>query len=442
MVPKLSARALKVRKPNSGAFEGDDRFTGKVTYSVVGTLDGKPVRFALGTDSLKTATARVAKLEECIIRGPAAAKWPELEEALPRRTLQFFSSAVGYASTQRPHNQGGVSTWANLTALFEAEMDRMVENKNRGAQREDGTLAQTTKLRYMQTIRSFTTYLAEQEIEKLNQIGKPLIALFKAQRLKQILKLKQARGGGSVALDIAVLHRIFAFGIKTGLMSMNPIMLENEPKPGKKPVNGARPFTATELTALREHAGQDLFTLLVLRWTGLRGSDAINLRWRDIRFDRGVNGEIEVLTQKRSKIAIVPLSTELRNALEDVAGARYGRKIQHDDFVLYNPETNKPFVSRWRLYRRIVMLGVRAKVARATPHCLRDTFACDMLAREASIYDVAKMLADTVETVEKSYAQFVPAARDAAQSKMDAGIGIEERARMAQSRGKKVVNFR
>jgi hypothetical protein len=65
-----------------------------------------------------------------------------------------------------------------------------------------------------------------------------------------------------------------------------------------------------------------------------------------------------------------------------------------------------------------------------------------MLAREASIYDVAKMLADTVETVEKSYAQFVPAARDAAQSKMDAGIGIEERARMAQSRGKKVVNFR
>jgi integrase len=111
-------------------------------------------------------------------------------------------------------------------------------------------------------------------------------------------------------------------------------------------VNGARPFTATELTALREHAGQDLFTLLVLRWTGLRGSDAINLRWRDIRFDRGVNGEIEVLTQKRSKIAIVPLSTELRNALEDVAGARYGRKIQHDDFVLYNPETNKPFVSR------------------------------------------------------------------------------------------------
>jgi hypothetical protein len=64
-----------------------------------------------------------------------------------------------------------------------------------------------------------------------------------------------------------------------------------------------------------------------------------------------------------------------------------------------------------------------------------------MLARGASIFDVAKMLADTVDTVEKHYAQFVPAARDAAQAKMDNGVGIEERAKLAQSRGRKVAMF-
>jgi hypothetical protein len=64
-----------------------------------------------------------------------------------------------------------------------------------------------------------------------------------------------------------------------------------------------------------------------------------------------------------------------------------------------------------------------------------------MLARGASIYDVAKMLADTVDTVEKHYASFIPAARDAAQSKMDTGIGIEERAKLANARGRKVVAF-
>jgi hypothetical protein len=45
----------------------------------------------------------------------------------------------------------------------------------------------------------------------------------------------------------------------------------------------------------------------------------------------GFNGEIELLTQKRTKIAIIPWSTELRNALEEVASARYGRKAQCED---------------------------------------------------------------------------------------------------------------
>jgi hypothetical protein len=74
--------------------------------------------------------------------------------------------------------------------------------------------------------------------------------------------------------------------------------------------------------------------------------------------------------------------------------------------------------------------------------CFRDTFVADMLARGVSIYDVAQMVADTVETIEKHYAQFVPAARDAAQQKMDSGVGIAEQAKIASQRGKKVVGIR
>jgi hypothetical protein len=64
-----------------------------------------------------------------------------------------------------------------------------------------------------------------------------------------------------------------------------------------------------------------------------------------------------------------------------------------------------------------------------------------MLARGNGLYEVAKMLADTVETVEEYYAQFVPAARDAVQVKMDNGIGIEEQGTLAAQRGRKVVGF-
>jgi integrase len=123
-----------------------------------------------------------------------------------------------------------------------------------------------------------------------------------------------------------------------------------------------------------------------------------------VHLDRGQNREIEVLTQKPSKTAIVPLSTELRNAIEEIKNRQ-----MPDDFVLYNPDTEAPFSNRKRLYERMKALGERAKVNRVTPHCFRDTFACDMLAGGANIYDVAKMLADTVNTVEKRYASFIPA---------------------------------
>jgi len=117
------------------------------------------------------------------------------------------------------------------------------------------------------------------------------------------------------------------------------------------------------------------------------------------------------------------------------------RNPRPDDLVLLNPENGEPFVSRKRLYERCKALGSRAGIKRVTPHCFRDTFACDMLARGVDIYDVAKMLADTVDTIEKHYAQFVPAARDAVQSRMDTGVGIEERAKLAQTRDQKVAVF-
>jgi integrase len=134
----------------------------------------------------------------------------------------------------------------------------------------------------------------------------------------------------------------------------------------------------------------------------------------------------------------------LRDALEEVNSKR---KPRRDDAVLYDPDNGRPFAvlgvegGRKRLYQRMKALGERAGVRRVTPHCFRDTFAYDMLARGTGLYDVAMMLADTVDTIQKHYAQFVPAARDAAQARMDSGIGIEERAKLAAQRGKKIVSI-
>jgi integrase len=435
MLVNLRYKGVRVRCPNSQLLQGEEKFNGSVTYSVVGSLDRRPVRLSLGTGEKNAAIRRVAKLEKACAEGAKSSLWYELSESLPVGTFKFFADRAGYVSVAtKPLIRKWA--WRDLCDSFELEMKRLIANKARGASRKEGVMVASTRDRYRQTMRHSTGFLDAETL--LEDIKKPTIEMFKVDRHKKIVGLKQSRGGASVALDVAILHRIFKFGVSSGLMPQQPIDLSHESKPGENPKNGARPLTAEELVKLRKSAGEDLFMFLLLRWTGLRGSDALNLRWENVRFDRGTNGEIEVLTQKRSKIAIIPLSSELHNALDDLHNERKPRK---EDQVLHNPEKGRPFTSRARLYERTKAMGIRAGVTRVTPHCFRDTFACDMLARGAGIFDVAKMLADTVETIETYYAQFVPAARDAAQSLMDRGVGIEERGKLAQQRGRKVVGF-
>ena len=225
---------------------------------------------------------------------------------------------------------------------IEIEMQRKVDNKERGATRNEGIMSSSTRDRYRFTIRDFTAFL-EDKNTPLVDITPATIAKYKIVRHKGVIAKKQSRGGAGVALDIAVLHGMFAFAVAQKMLIEKPISMARESKPGKNPKHGARAFTGEELAAIRKmvvyknsrkQAIDDTAVFLLLRWSGLRVSDAVQLRWKHVHFGRGTNGEIEVLTQKRSKVAIIPLSTELREHLE---ATRTGRKASADDFVLFNP---------------------------------------------------------------------------------------------------------
>jgi integrase len=227
---------------------------------------------------------------------------------------------------------------------------------------------------------------------------------------------KFSRGGRGVVLDTAILHRVFGYAIECEIVAKNPVRLEG--RPGNSAEHGAQPFKAAELTKLRDAAGRDLLTFLLLRWTGLRGSDAVGLRWGEIDWE---TREINRLTQKRRKRVILPIHQELFFALEV---ERDRQNPQSEDRVLLSPETNRP-LTRPRLYQRILALGRRAEVLDAHPHRFRDSFAVDLLSRGASPYDVAKLLGDTVDTIEKHYAPFVRELRERARRIMETGEGLE-----------------
>ena len=83
-------------------------------------------------------------------------------------------------------------------------------------------------------------------------------------------------------------------------------------------------------------------------------------------------------------------------------------------------------MTRPRLYQRMLALGKRAGVPDSHPHRFRDTLAVDMLARGATPYDVAKLLGDTIATVEKHYAPFVKELRERTRRLMENGEGLEK----------------
>ncbi len=95
------------------------------------------------------------------------------------------------------------------------------------------------------------------------------------------------------------------------------------------------------------------------------------------------------------------------------------------DLVLLNPATGKS-MTRPRLYERIQSMGRRAGVPTARPHRFRDTLAVDMLNRGANPYDVAKMLGDTIETVERYYMPFVKELCERVRNILETGVGLEE----------------
>ena len=66
-------------------------------------------------------------------------------------------------------------------------------------------------------------------------------------------------------------------------------------------------------------------------------------------------------------------------------------------------------------------------------HRFRDTLAVDMLTRGASPYDVAKILGDTIETVEKHYTPFVRELRERVRMILETGTGLENLSKIQAS---------
>jgi integrase len=364
--------------------------------------DRTRIRGPLKARSSDVARRLVHRLELAIAEGRTSSHWAELQALLPATTFKSFSDYAGVTPPKLP-------TWEDLKAGFKVFREQRINL---------GKFAASTSARYEVTIAQFGVFLKEENITLLQDITKSVVERFKVWRVASITKKKFSRGATGLLLDVAILHRVFWYAVENEMIVKNPVRMEGRPG---APLGdrGAQPFDSAELLKLREHAGADLLTFLLLRWTGFRGGDAVALTWQEVRLDRK---EIERVTQKRRKKVIVPLSVELLFALE---AEHEKQKPHHTDRVLLNPTNNAP-MTRPRLYERMLALGTRAGIPKAHPHRFRDTLAVDMLSRGASPYDVAKVLGDTIDTVERHYTPFVKELRERVRTLLNSDAGLEK----------------
>ncbi len=385
-------------------------------YQAEGCVAGERIRFALGTQNGENAHRTVSEVERAFLEGSVSLLWPKLHVVLPTKTFNRLARIAGYSEPVAPVEH----TWPELSRLFREDAQRRIAL---------GRFRASTLQRYEFEIREFGIFLAEHGVLNLARIDRPLVEQFKAWRLDRIRARSKSGAAKSLSLCAAIVHRVFSFAVENEFVAKNPVRLEG--RPGENPEAGAQPFKPEEIRKLRESAGPDMLTFLLLRWTGFRGSDAVALTWAEVDWDAR---EIVRVTQKRGKRVILPIHLELFFALEVERGRR---KPELSERVLLNPQTAKPF-TRNRLYERMVALGRRAGVVNAHPHRFRDSLAVEMLVRGASPYDVAKTLGDTIQTVEGHYAPFVPELRERVRRILESGPEAEELGRIwAESEPKK-----
>jgi integrase len=141
----------------------------------------------------------------------------------------------------------------------------------------------------------------------------------------------------------------------------------------------------------------------VLRWTGLRIRDVVQLKRSQVSGDR-----ITIRTHKNKKPVKLIMHPSLKSGLESV-------KNQGEYFFWSGLGNPKSCVGDWqRTFRRLSeVAGVHIHA-----HRWRHTFATDLLSKGVPVSEVAAILGNSTRIVEKHYAQWIESRQTALEEAM------------------------
>ncbi len=174
---------------------------------------------------------------------------------------------------------------------------------------KEASRAETTGIRYRQTVERFLGYLGD-------RANRPLVAITPRDIQGFIdLRARQQVSPSTLNVDGKTLRAAFNRARRMGLVSSNPA--EAVDLPARQSIERGT-FTPAEVAMLIKSAEGEWKTLIVLAYyTGARLSECCRVEWKDVDL---AGGTITFPITKTGKAHTLPLHPELQNQLEHIAG--------------------------------------------------------------------------------------------------------------------------
>ena len=259
---------------------------------------------------------------------------------------------------------------------------------------------------------------------QITQFGEDRWKAYPAWRQKS----GKGRSGGRVS-DGTIRAEMATFRSIMGFAAGKKYVRDSQVPQGKLPLSKARreEFTPPEYRKLHsfarswiKNARNDLGTwyrtmaynfILVMTNTGMRPSEARNLRWRDMasQTDRQGRQFVRLNVRGKGKFRTLVAASNVATYLDRIK--QISKRTEPDDFVFVTDEGQMARTLYYSLVERLLIefgLQTSSSGSRRSTYCFRHTYATFRLTEGVDVYFLAKQMGTSVKMIEDHYGHVTP----------------------------------
>lgn len=207
-----------------------------------------------------------------------------------------------------------------------------------------------------------------------------------------VIKMSEGMTVATVRRKLSTLRTFFRFLMKTGAVKDDPTEIVVTPKMGRRLPAFVPDYQMDNMLDSEElqggfHELRDRLVLLTAYYTGMRRSELVGLKIRDIDF----SGKSILVMGKGNKQRLLPLSDELAEDMKNYLALREG-VVSGEHGYFFVTDEGYPAYDKF-IYRLVERyLGMYTTLSKKSPHVLRHTFATQLLNNGACIEAIRELL--------------------------------------------------